>query len=55
MRTGITTTFVPLLHEDGRVRFEAHKPLSVRLLEGTVAGLWLAVLAVLVAAPIFWF
>lgn len=55
MRTGITTTFVPLLHEDGRVRFEPYKPLSVRLLEGTVAGLWLAVLAVLVAAPILWF
>ncbi len=55
MRTGITSTFVPLLHEDGRVRFEAPKPASVLVLEATLAILWILSAAVLVVAPILWF
>lgn len=55
MRTGITTTFVPLLHEDGRVRFESPKPASVLVLEAVLAILWILSAAVLVVAPILWF
>ncbi len=55
MRTGITSTFVPLLHEDGRVRFEAPKRASVLVLEATLAILWILSAAVLVVAPILWF
>ena len=57
MRTGfgITTNTIPLLREDGRARFEQPKPLSVRLLEGAVAVLWLVVGVVVIAAPILWF
>jgi hypothetical protein len=57
MRTGIgiSTTFVPLLHEDGRTRFESPKALSVRLLEAALAILWILSAAVLIVAPILWF
>lgn len=57
MRTGIgiSTTFVPLLHEDGRTRFEAPKALSVRLLEAALAILWILSAAVLIVAPVLWF
>jgi hypothetical protein len=58
MRTGIgiTTTFVPILHEtDGRMRFDAPKALGVRLLEAALAILWIVSAAVLIVAPILWF
>jgi len=46
----VSTTIVPLLPQDGRRHFARRKTLSVRLLEWTVAALWLLVAAVGVAA-----
>ena len=46
----VSTTIVPLLPQDGRRHFARRKPLSVRLLEWTLATLWLLVAAVGVAA-----
>lgn len=51
-RFGITTTIIPLLRKDGRLHFAHPKPISVRLLEWTVAALWLLVPATVVAALI---
>jgi hypothetical protein len=53
--TGITTSTIPLLREDGRSRFDQPRRLSVRLLEAALAILWILSAGVVVAAPILWF
>jgi hypothetical protein len=49
-RFGMTTTEIPLLRRDGRLRFARPKPVHVRLLEWTVATLWVFVTGVAIAA-----
>lgn len=52
--SGITTTLVPLLREDGRLHFAYPKPLSVRLLEAALAVLWFLAATVVVTATVLW-
>jgi hypothetical protein len=49
----VTTTIeIPLLRRDGRLHFQRAKPRGVRVLEWTLAGLWLSVAGVAIAAVI---
>jgi hypothetical protein len=49
----VTTTIeIPLLRRDGRLHFQRAKPRRVRMLEWTLAGLWLSVAGVAIAAVI---
>ena len=47
---GITTSEIPLLRRDGRLRFARPKPLRVRVLEWAMATLWVFVTGVAIAA-----
>lgn len=47
----VTTTIeIPLLKRDGRLHFRRAKSRRVRMLEWAVAGLWLSVAGVTIAA-----
>lgn len=49
----VTTTIeIPLLRRDGRLHFRRTKPRRVRMLEWAVAGLWVSVAGVAIAAVI---
>jgi hypothetical protein len=49
---GITTKEIPLMRRDGRLHFARRKPVRVRLLEWTLATLWLFVAGVAIAAVV---
>lgn len=48
----ITTTEIPLIRRDGRLHFARPKPIRVRILEWTLATLWLFVAGVAIAAVV---
>jgi hypothetical protein len=48
----ITTAEFPLMRRDGRAHFARPKPIRVRILEWTLATLWLFVAGVAIAAVV---